>query len=261
MTNKPAKAGILRLALLGAAASLVLAGCSNDPTPPDAAGRTTTGGASAPADPSSDGASGAGNGTRTSSPTDEPDSASATPGTGSTTGADPSGTASTDTSPGDTSPGNGNAQDDGGNGLEMPEAPEQTVTSLSELLGTTSKAPLVSAPLPRAASATGRLVSDFPTLLRPSRASRVTSSSISPSGSRLQVGLVATTALSPDDLLLAYRSRLARSGLGEIATPPTTPGSVAAAFRRGRSTITVTATEDGSRTTYSVHASLHTGSA
>ena len=141
----------------------------------------------------------------------------------------------------------------------MPVAPEPTLTSLSDLLATTNNAPLVRAPLPRSASAVGRIVPAFPALLRPSRASLVDSSSISPAGDRLQVGLVASTSLAPQDVLLAYRTRFTRRGLSEQAVPVTSPGSVAAAFRRGRSAITVTVTAAGSRTSYSLHATLHTG--
>ena len=112
---------------------------------------------------------------------------------------------------------------------------------------------------PDAASARGRLVTSFPLALRPTRATRVETSSISPSGNRLQVALVASTSLAPADVLLAYRTRLAGRGLVEQAAPPAIVGSQAAAFRRGRSTVTVTATPQGSGTSYSVQASLHTG--
>ncbi|NPC40877.1 hypothetical protein [Nocardioides sp. zg-1230] len=140
--------------------------------------------------------------------------------------------------------------------LEMPEAPEPTVDSLSELLPPSDPGPLVTTPLPRAATAQGRLLRRFPDALRPTRAARVQSSSVSPSGDRLQVGLVATSSLSPGQVLLAYRTRLARRGMAETATPPSVAGSTAAAFRRGDSVVTVTVTPRGSGTTYAVHASL-----
>lgn len=130
---------------------------------------------------------------------------------------------------------------------------------MSELVAEQNSAPLITAPLPRAASARGRLVRRFPALLRPARRSAVESSSVSPSGDRLQAGLVASTSLTADRLLLAYRVRLARRGLVEQAAPAAVPGSRAAAFRRGRSTVTVTVTENGRRTGYSVMASLHAG--
>ena len=144
-------------------------------------------------------------------------------------------------------------------GKEMPEAPESTAKSLSDLLEGVRTTPLVTAPLPRAASARGRLVTRFPPALRPIRATRVETSSISRLGDRLQVALVASTSLAPEDVLLAYRTRLAGRGLVEQTAPPATPGSQAAAFRRGRSTVTLAVTSQGSGTGYSVQASLHTG--
>ncbi len=72
------------------------------------------------------------------------------------------------------------------------------------------------------------------------------------------MGLVASTPLSPGKVLLAYRLRLVRRGLVEQDAPATLPGSQAAAFRRGRSAVTVTVTRDGRRTSYSVVATLHT---
>ena len=138
----------------------------------------------------------------------------------------------------------------------MPEAPESPVSSLAELLAPTNPAPLVTTPLPRGGSAEGRLLRQFPDALRPTRGARVESSSLSPMGDRLQVGLVATTSLSPAQVLIAYRTRLARRGMDETATPPSVAGSQAAAFQRGDSVVTVTVTPRGSGSSYAVHASL-----
>jgi hypothetical protein len=138
----------------------------------------------------------------------------------------------------------------------MPEAPESPVSSLSELLPPANPAPLVTTPLPRGASAQGRLLRQFPDALRPPRGARVESSSLSPMGDRLQVGLVATTSLPPGQVLLAYRTRLARRGMDETAAPPSVAGSQAAAFRRGDSVVTVTVSPRGSGSSYAVHASL-----
>lgn len=150
--------------------------------------------------------------------------------------------------------------DDGtGDNLEMPQAPEEEVTSLSELVDEVSDAPLVRVPLPRAASARGRLVSGYPTALRPTRSTRVESSSISPSGDRLQVALVGWTRLSAEQVLVAYRTRLSARGLVEQESPTTNAGSFAAAFQRGDSVVTLTVTPEASRTTYLVQATLRAG--
>ena len=115
---------------------------------------------------------------------------------------------------------------------------------------------LLPTPLPRGGSAEGRLLRQFPDALRPTRGARVESSSLSPMGDRLQVGLVATTSLSPAQVLIAYRTRLAGRGMEETATPPSVDGSQAAAFQRGDSVVTVTVTPRGSGSSYAVHASL-----
>ena len=182
--------------------------------------------------------------------------AGADKGANPTTGAD--GTASPSVSP---TPSSGSAsvgpeKDGSAPGQELPEAPEATVDSLADLLDVISTAPLVRSPLPGRASARGRLVTHFPPVLRPTRAARVESSSLSPSGDRLQVGLVATTSLNPALVLMSYRTRLAKRGLDEHGVPATVAGSQAAAFRRGDSVVTVTVTPDGSQRRYSVHASL-----
>ncbi len=91
------------------------------------------------------------------------------------------------------------------------------------------------------------------------RATAVESSSVSPSGERLQVALVGTTPLRPDQVLLALRTRLALRGLTEQAAPVAAPGSSAIAFRRGRSVITITVSPSGAETAYDLIASLHTG--
>lgn len=240
----------LRVALIGVLTSALLVGCGADQTSPNA---SPTPSGSAGASPSDD---------ATATTGEEPDGSKKSSSAGSSDPESESSDPTEGSTPGDGGDqANGTSQEDGGAGLEMPKEPEPSVNSLSELLGSVGGAPLVSTPLPRAASAQGRLVSRFPTFLRPARASRVGSSSISPSGNRLQVTLVASTPLAPEDVLLAYRTRLGGRGLGELAAPATAAGSVAAAFRRGRSVVTITATEDGSSTSYSVQATLSAGGA
>jgi hypothetical protein len=246
MTMRPVTTGTWKVVLLGAATSLVLAGCAGDPTP--AAGgpgatSTSTAGQEAGQPSASDGTTSQGAGTGKDS------------GTGSSGSGSDGSTGSSDApDSGDDGTGDGN-----GGALEMPKEPAPTVSSLQELLEDVGSAPLVTAPLPRAASARGRLVTRFPAFLRPTRATTVETSGISPSGSRLQVTLTATTSLTPEQVLVAYRTRLGGRGLTEMSAPATVAGSEAAAFQRGRSVVTVTATPDGTRTSYAVHATLHTG--
>ncbi|NPD03657.1 hypothetical protein HN031_03040 [Nocardioides sp. zg-1308] len=249
-------------ALAGLATVLLLAGCGGEGQAPDeATGSSPVSSSGSPSAPPTSQAPGDGH-------EDGPDGSSS-PGPDATAEA-PTGSASVSPDPSaeageepgsDEESQDATSQEDGSAGLEMPEEPEPEVTSLSELLEEVGSAPLVAEPLPAAASATGRLVTRFPAVLRPTRAARVESSSISPSGDRLQVSLVASTSLDPAEVLMSYRTRLARRGLTELAAPAAAAGSQAVAFRRGRSTVTVTATPEGSRTSYSVHASLRAGGA
>lgn len=243
----------VRVAVIGVVAGLLLGGCGADGASPDAG--------SSGADAASPSPGGRANGTapteeRTKDGAEKHKGRSADQPDGAEDGAaqpSPSATPSSGTEDGTD---DGSARDGSAPALEMPEAPEPTVSSLSELLPPTNPAPLVTTPLPRAASAEGRLLRQVPDVVRPTRATQVRSSSVSPSGDRLQVGVVATTSLSPDQVLLAYRARLTHRGLVETATPPSVAGSRAAAFRRGDSVVTVTVTPRGSGATYAVHASL-----
>ncbi|NYE35512.1 hypothetical protein F4692_000616 [Nocardioides cavernae] len=144
-------------------------------------------------------------------------------------------------------------------GLEMPEAPEEEVESLTELLTPVRSGPLVSTPLPAAASARGRVVAGYPAFLRPVRSSQVETTSVSPSAGRLQVALAGTSALAPEQVLVAFRTRLSGRGLQEQDAPVTVAGARAAAFRRGDSTVTITVQARSGRTSYSVHATLRAG--
>lgn len=240
----------VRVAVIGVAAVLLLGGCGADGASPDAVPPATASSgpaSSGPASPSSA----------------SPKAAPATPRDGASEQASPADRAKgedDEAEDGDdrgAQPGPGDSTADGSApALEMPEAPAPTVSSLSQLLPPANPSPLVTTPLPRAATAQGRLLRRFPDALRPTRATRVQSSSVSPSGDRLQVGLVATTSLSSAQVLLAYRTRLALRGMVETATPPSVAGSRAAAFRRDDSVVTVTVTPRGSGTSYAVHASL-----
>jgi len=250
MTMSPARAALLRVALLGAALSLTLVGCSGDSTP-GPAGSTPPSEGSASVSPSTNGSS---------EPTGDATGSAASTGPEEASG-------SSTSSPDPTVPeSEDDATSSGGGDVVSPEsellmAPEPSPTPLSELVTEQSTAPLVRTPLPLAANALGRLVGRFPEALRPPPRSAVESSSISPSGERLQVALVGSTSLSPEAVMRSYRVRLAKRGLAETAAPATVGGSQSVAFRRGASRITVTVTDEGPRTSYAVSAVLHAGRA
>lgn len=243
------------------AAALLLGGCAGGGEPAGSAAasaRSTHGGSGAGSAGETDEEpgqqSGAKSGKKSGEAAATAGASSADPDPGSDASSDPS----SDPQP-DPQPDNGGGSDPSGAVLEVPVAAAPSVDSLGDLLGDADR-PLATSPLPRAASARGRLVVGFPAALRPAPGSRVETSSVSPADDRLQVALVGSTAMAPGRVLLAYRTRLARRGLVEQATvPQTAPGSQAAALQRGRSVVTITVTRQGSRTSYSVMASLHTG--
>jgi hypothetical protein len=86
--------------------------------------------------------------------------------------------------------------------------------------------------------------------------SEVSTRTVSPSGDRVQVAMVASVGRDPDAVLRFYRIALTRLGLHEVHTRPA-PGSSAAAFTSGTGSVVVTATPGADRTsTYSVFATL-----
>ena len=252
--------------LLGAAASLVLAGCAGGPPSTDQ-GSTPTASASTapPTSPSTSPATDPATDPAADQLTDEPTDAAPSDSTGGAASSD-NGTVGDEagTKP-DGGPGPSGNEPAGDStveeaaGLEMPVDGAGPGNSLSELLGERQSGPLVRRPLPRAASASARLVTGFPSVLRPTRSSVVRTSSLSPAGVRLQVGLVAFTSRSLEEVLLEYRRRLVAHGLVERDAPLTMPGSTAATFRRGHTVVTVTVTPEGPGATYIVQATLHAG--
>jgi hypothetical protein len=121
-------------------------------------------------------------------------------------------------------------------------------------------APLVTTPFPKAATARGAIVQGFPTAVIPlAPRSSVTYSSVSPDRTRLGAGLDATSTLPPDEVLGYYRTALAPLGL-VATTAPAVGGSMAVAFVRGPSTVTVTASAAAGGSRYSIHGVLVAGS-
>jgi hypothetical protein len=125
----------------------------------------------------------------------------------------------------------------------------------------TRRGPLVSDPLPRAASAQGTLVAGYPRRVVPKvPGSTIRSSSVSPSTGRLQVALDARVKASTPDVLRFYAVRLARFGFTSAAAPAV-GGSQASSYTRGASSLTVTVTPASSGTVdYTVFGTLHTKS-
>lgn len=132
-----------------------------------------------------------------------------------------------------------------------------TPTGLPGLSPAPPDPPLVAFPLPADAAAEGRLVSGFPSFLRPPAGASVATSSVTAQSEteRLQVALGGSTTAMPDQVLGTYRTRLTARGMDE-QDAPAVAGSAAATFVRGSSTITVTVSREGDRTNYSVYGAL-----
>jgi hypothetical protein len=142
-------------------------------------------------------------------------------------------------------------------GAEMP--PTDDTTSSPALPGLDpSPGSLVRTPLPSADTARGALAKGYPESMRPLGGSRVETSSVAPSGSRLQVALEATTTAPAQRVLLAYRTRFARLSMVE-ETVSAVEGSQAAGFTRDGSSVVVTVRREGGRTTYTVYGVLVAG--
>lgn len=119
--------------------------------------------------------------------------------------------------------------------------------------------PLISPPLPKTASQTGKLVTGFPSaVISLAPGSTVMFSSVASEGDRVQVGLSAMSTIAPAEVLAHYSTALA--GLGLVAgSAPAVDGSTAAAFIRGPNTVTVTVLSVGGGTRYSVFGVLVAG--
>jgi hypothetical protein len=83
-------------------------------------------------------------------------------------------------------------------------------------------------------------------------------SSVSPEGRRLQVSLTASTTRTPAAVLRLYRRQLTGLRLAETEVSVTSTAQ-AAAFRRGRDSVTVTAQKTSGGSSYSLFANLYAG--
>ncbi|WP_346926093.1 hypothetical protein, partial [uncultured Arthrobacter sp.] len=106
-------------------------------------------------------------------------------------------------------------------------------------------APLVSLPLPAAASAQGKIVDGFPAdALRFPEGTVVVSTSVSPAEGTLQVAADAIAGLSQDSVAGHFQQVL--GGLGFWSEPvPAAPGERALRFSRGADSVTLTASTTG----------------
>jgi hypothetical protein len=98
---------------------------------------------------------------------------------------------------------------------------------------------LVAGPLPKSASAAGKVVSGFPSVVLPAVSSSVIiTSSVATQGSHLQVALEAQTSLEAAAVITFYREHFAPLGLLETRTPSGTNQAVS--FERDGDSVTIT---------------------
>lgn len=133
----------------------------------------------------------------------------------------------------------------GGVGTEMLPQPSSAPSSSAGLPGLepprSTTRPLVSTPLPRPATRKGRLAPGYPGVLAPPRGHIIATSSVSPGGGVLQVGLTASCR-RPCDPVKMLRLRLAGRGFTEISAQAA-ENHPTAGFQRGDDSVTVSVTD------------------
>jgi hypothetical protein len=139
-------------------------------------------------------------------------------------------------------------------GVEVLPETTSTPSTLPGLERGTEDSPIFRTAPARTAQASGRLVAGYPAaVLGPAPRSRVVSSSVSPSGNRVQLALVAHRSGNPDAVLRYYRIRLGDRGFVEVPTSAV-GGATAAAFQRDDGSVVVTS--GGRPGSYSVFATV-----
>ena len=133
-----------------------------------------------------------------------------------------------------------------------------TATPTTAHLGTEST-PLVTEPLPKSASATGKLVTGFPTdVISLPAGMKIESSSIATQGVHMQVTVVGTSAASVGDVQSYFQAVFTKLGLTAVVTPAA-PGTTATSYSRSSDSITVTTSADSGGTHVSVFAVFTAG--
>ena len=146
------------------------------------------------------------------------------------------------------------------------EIPQPTATPTTPQLGIenpppvdTTIAPLVSRPLPKSASAEGKLVAGFPTsVISLPPKTKVVSSSIATEGDRMQATVVASTAATENTVHRYFDGIFTALGLQGSETSAA-PGTRATTWSNGIDSIVVATSVDGEVTRFSVFALFTAG--
>lgn len=108
----------------------------------------------------------------------------------------------------------------------------------------------VAAPLPKSASASGKLVAGYPAKVIPQvPGSTVGKSSVASEDSHLQVTLDATSDQKVNDIVAFYRGKLAPYGMYDAAAPAVA-GATSVQFARDGNSVTLTITPGDKGTSY-----------
>ncbi|RDV43399.1 hypothetical protein DOE76_18070 [Leifsonia sp. ku-ls] len=108
----------------------------------------------------------------------------------------------------------------------------------------------IAAPLPKTASASGKLVDGYPAKVIPQvPGSKVGTSSVASEDTHLQVTLDASTDQKVNDIVAFYRSKLAAYGMYDAAAPAVA-GATSVQFARDGNSVTLTVTPGDKGTSY-----------
>jgi len=111
----------------------------------------------------------------------------------------------------------------------------------------------VSAPLPKSASAVGKLAAGYPADVLPQApGSTIATSSIASQSGHLQVTMTAASTQEIVDIVAFYRTALAKYGMYDTAAPALS-GSTSTVFKRDGNSVTLTVTAAKSGTTYALY--------
>jgi hypothetical protein len=139
------------------------------------------------------------------------------------------------------------------------EVENQTGPAPVKLPPTTPKAAMFTGPVPASASASGKLVKGFPSVIPLAQASTVASSSVASSGNIVQASVVARTTVASAGVVDFYNQQFAKFGIVPTAVPAA-DGSIAFSFSRDNDNVTLTVTPADGGSRYSVFGVLDAAS-
>ncbi|MGV8911601.1 MAG: hypothetical protein ACOH14_03215 [Rhodoglobus sp.] len=150
--------------------------------------------------------------------------------------------------------------------LSGSEIPQPTAAPTTPQLGIenppqsgTESSPLINRPLPKSATAEGKLVAGFPTsVISLPTGAKVVSSAIATEGDRMQATVVASSDGSEDKIHSYFEGIFTPLGLRGTETP-SAPGTTATTWSSGTDSIIVATQVDGTVTRFTIFALFTAG--